>query len=267
MDDKNSLLKYLFSGCIFYEILFSKKAFIGGRRSLVNNISRGKYEPIPEALIIQFGDIIPSLLSVIPQSRFNASEVLEILEAPDKSRELYDTPVVIQSETRNPSEDMLAAIKVEPIALVKTEHISQGALSPPSFGAAWDLGAMAEPPGIEAQFSSRLRSSDIENGWNIGQSGLSAPITIYNHPSIARERLMPRQVRRLAANPNLDALTQLVARSRPGPRQVRRPKLNPNLEYLDGLASRVMYQTRSESDSRRHNREWCRMLGMASLGE
>ena len=48
---------------------------------MIIKISRGKYEPIPEALVIQYGDIIASLLSVDPRSRFNASMVVESLES------------------------------------------------------------------------------------------------------------------------------------------------------------------------------------------
>ena len=141
---------------------------------MVINISRGKYEPIPEALI-QYGDIIPSLLSVNPKSRFSASKVLEILEAPDKNRELYDTPVVVKSVTKNPSasEDMLATVKVEPIASVKSENISQPAVSFKSFGAAWDQGAMAESPGIGVQYDGPYGGlSDgpwwVNGGLNVG---------------------------------------------------------------------------------------------------
>ena len=142
----------LLLGCIIYEILFSKKAFIGGRRALVINISRGKYEPIPEDLILQYGDIISSLLSVNPQSRMDAIKVLEILVAPDKNSEPSDTPVVIQSVTKNPSDDMVASVEVEPIAPAKSQNISQPAVFFQSFGAAWDHGVMAEPPGINAQY-------------------------------------------------------------------------------------------------------------------
>ena len=82
-------------------MLFSKKAFTGGRLSLMINISQGRYEPIPEALVIQYGDIIASLLSVDPRSRYNASKVVEILESHGKSVAFSDTPVVTEKTKSN----------------------------------------------------------------------------------------------------------------------------------------------------------------------
>ena len=144
------------------------KPFIGGRRTIIDNIVRGRYQPISDSTLklkFKYGDIIPNLLEVDPNSRLNATEVIEILEASDKDRHLPDTPVVIQEVKPAISEDVLSKIKVEP----GTYNIQQGP-SFQSFGAAWDHGALAEDNNIE-RLNSRLRSSEIENGWQIGQSG------------------------------------------------------------------------------------------------
>ena len=165
-----SKLLLCFSGCVFYEILFSKKAFTGGRRSLIIKISRGKYEPIPEALVIQYGDIIASLLSVDPRSRFNASMVVEILES---RRTRSDIPVVTQNTKTHSTGNIHGdSHKVE--GQEKTRNANHAEFLFQSFVTAWDYGANA---GAAAALkfsvpdsSMTVLSSDIEKGWNIGQS-------------------------------------------------------------------------------------------------
>ena len=162
------MLKYLFLGCIFYEILFSKRPFVGGRRSLINNICEGRYQPIPACLsIFKYVDIIPNLLRIDPISRLNASEVIVILEAPDNMRPLPDTPVpeVIQEIKPTNSQPVLPTVEVESQGC----NIQQGQPFQ-SFDAAWDHGALANDNFTEQQ-NSRPMSSDLEKGWQIGQSG------------------------------------------------------------------------------------------------
>ena len=178
------VFKYLFLGCIFYEILFSKKPFIGGRRTIIENIVRGKYQPISDSMLkikFKYGDIIPHLLKVDPKSRLNASEVVKILDAPDRDKPLPDTAVVVQEMKPTKSEDALATMKAEP------ETFS-------SFGTAWNQVAMAEDNLIE-RLNSRLRSKEIEDGWRIGQSGqLDGAVTGNNYQeqrtSVSHTRLL-----------------------------------------------------------------------------
>ena len=178
------MFKYLFLGCIFYEILFSKKPFIGGRRTIIENIVRGKYQPISDSMLkikFKYGDIIPHLLKVDPKSRLNASEVVKILDAPDRDKPLPDTAVVVQEMKPTKSEDALATMKAEP------ETFS-------SFGTAWNQVAMAEDNLIE-RLNSRLRSKEIEDGWRIGQSGqLDGAVTGNNYQeqrtSVSHTRLL-----------------------------------------------------------------------------
>ena len=154
-----SKLLLCFSGCVFYEILFSKKAFTVGRRSLLNNISQGKYEPIPEALVIQYGDIIASLLSVDPRSRFNASMVVESLESHGKCKTFSDTLVVTQN-TKTHSTGNIHGESHQVEGQERTRNANHAEFQ--SFGVAWD-------------YAAELRFSDIEKGWNIGQCEVSAP--------------------------------------------------------------------------------------------
>ena len=67
-------------GCVFYEMCTLERAFSGGRRSIIEKISRGQYGPPQDdaVRVHQFllKEIVPKLLALDPDIRMGADTIL-----------------------------------------------------------------------------------------------------------------------------------------------------------------------------------------------
>lgn len=67
-------------GCVFYEMCTLEKAFDGGRRSIIEKITRGEYGPATFAALSVNGfmlvTIVPSLLKIDHDMRISADMIL-----------------------------------------------------------------------------------------------------------------------------------------------------------------------------------------------
>ena len=67
-------------GCVLYELCTLYRAFNGGRRSIIEKISRGEYRPAQDAAMIAHRFIlirfVPNLLKINPDMRMSADAIL-----------------------------------------------------------------------------------------------------------------------------------------------------------------------------------------------
>ena len=67
-------------GCVLYEMCTLDRAFNGGRRSIIEKISRGEYRPAQDAAIsthmVILMEIVPDLLKINPDIRIDAETIL-----------------------------------------------------------------------------------------------------------------------------------------------------------------------------------------------
>ena len=67
-------------GCVLYEMCTQEKAFNGGRRSIIEKISRGEYGPAPDAAMdihwYILLEIVPHLLKINHDMRMGANTIL-----------------------------------------------------------------------------------------------------------------------------------------------------------------------------------------------
>ena len=67
-------------GCVFYEMCTLEIAFVGGRRSIIEKITRGEYGPAHSAAMsvnrFMLVTIVPSLLKIDYDMRISADMIL-----------------------------------------------------------------------------------------------------------------------------------------------------------------------------------------------
>ena len=67
-------------GCVFYEMCTLKRAFSGGRKSIIEKISSGQYEPAQDDAVrdhqFLLVEIIPKLIDLNPNRRINAETII-----------------------------------------------------------------------------------------------------------------------------------------------------------------------------------------------
>ena len=67
-------------GCVFYEMCTLKRAFSGGRKSIIEKISRGEYETAQDEAVrdhqFLLAEIIPTLIELNPNKRINAETII-----------------------------------------------------------------------------------------------------------------------------------------------------------------------------------------------